>query len=56
MGIYDDTVIVSARYDDDNGEYSGSVHLFVRNNGVWTHQAKLLAPDGSAGDHFGWSV
>ena len=56
MGIYDDTVIVSARYDDDNGEYSGSVHLFVRNNGVWTHEAKLLAPDGSANDGFGYSV
>jgi len=45
VGIYGDTAIVGANRDDDKGSNSGSVHVFVRNNGVWTHQAKLLALD-----------
>jgi len=56
VGVYDDTAIISAEFDDDKGSYSGSVHLFVRNNGVWTHQAKLLAPDGSSFVQFGITV
>jgi len=56
VGVYDDTVIIGANVDDDNGSHSGSVHVFVRYNGVWTHQAKLLAPDGSAADDFGRSM
>ena len=56
VGIHGDTAIVGAYGDDDNGPASGSVHVFVRNYGVWTHQAKLLYPDGSAGDYFGFSL
>ena len=36
--------------------YSGSAHLFVRSGVSRTHQIKLLAPDGAAGDQFGNSV
>ena len=56
MGIYGDTVIIGAYGDDDNGSDSGSVHLFVRNGVTWTHQAKLVDPDGFTGDEFGLSV
>ena len=50
------TAIVGAEYDDDNGTDSGSAYVFDRIGGVWTEVTKLTAPDGTAGDHFGWSV
>eukprot|EP00585_Thalassiosira_rotula_P000176 CAMPEP_0196160266 /NCGR_PEP_ID=MMETSP0910-20130528/46740_1 /TAXON_ID=49265 /ORGANISM="Thalassiosira rotula, Strain GSO102" /LENGTH=732 /DNA_ID=CAMNT_0041425195 /DNA_START=21 /DNA_END=2219 /DNA_ORIENTATION=+ len=56
VAIHGNTMIVSAYSDDDNGTDTGSVHVFVRNGGTWMHQAKLLAPDGSAYDYFGWTV
>jgi len=51
-----DTALVGAIYDDDQGEASGSVHVFVHSGGAWSHQAKLLPTDGEAGDEFGTSV
>ena len=54
--IYEDTVVVGSHYDDDNGKDSGSANIFLRSEQLWTHQAKLLAPDGTAQDQFGWSV
>ncbi len=50
-------VIVGARYDDDNGENSGSVYIYGLNaDGTWGNEIKLTASDGSAGDYFGCSV
>ena len=54
--IYQDTIVVGAHYDDDNGDASGSARVFVRSGKKWTHQAKLLAPNGAADDEFGDSV
>ncbi|EJK76945.1 hypothetical protein THAOC_01262, partial [Thalassiosira oceanica] len=51
-----DTIVVGAPGDDDNGGSSGSAHVFVRNGEEWSHQVKLLAPDGAANDRFGESV
>ncbi|EJK70986.1 hypothetical protein THAOC_07614, partial [Thalassiosira oceanica] len=56
VATYGDTVVVGTQYHDENGDYSGSAHVFVRNGDEWTHQAKLLAPDGAEGDKFGGSV
>ena len=56
VAIFGDTIVVGARYDDDNGDASGSAHVFVRSGKKWTHQAKLLAPNGAADDEFGDSV
>ncbi|EJK48938.1 hypothetical protein THAOC_32225 [Thalassiosira oceanica] len=64
VSIYEDTIVVGALgtvvvgawKDDDNGELSGSAHVFVRSGERWTHEAKLLAPDGAVGDWFGDSV
>ncbi|EJK67638.1 hypothetical protein THAOC_11302, partial [Thalassiosira oceanica] len=56
VAIYGDTIVVGAPCDDDNGENSGSAHVFVRSGEEWTHQAKLLAPDGAEYDCFGDSV
>jgi hypothetical protein len=34
----------------------GAAYVFLRTGNVWTQQAKLLASDGAANDHFGYSV
>ncbi|EJK50547.1 hypothetical protein THAOC_30427, partial [Thalassiosira oceanica] len=47
VAIYGDTIIVGSDEDDDNGLSSGSAHVLVRSGEEWTHQAKLLAPDGA---------
>ncbi len=51
-----DTVVIGARYDTDNGLFSGSAYVFVRSGTVWSEQQKLLAPDGVSGDHFASAV
>ncbi len=51
-----DTALIGAYGDDDKGSDAGSAYVYVRNGGVWTQQAKLLAADGSAGDVYGVSV
>jgi hypothetical protein len=56
VAISRDTVVVGAPGDDDNGAESGAAYVFVRSGAAWTQQAKLLAPDGAAGDNFGAGV
>jgi len=56
VAIFEDAIVLGAQYDQDNGANSGSAHVFVRSGEIWTHQAKLLAPDGVSGDLFGDSV
>ena len=55
VAIYGNTVAVSSPGDDSE---SGSVHIYVRNDGLqtWQYEAKLLASDGSRGDYFGQDV
>jgi len=54
VAISGDTAIIGAVFDDDLGEDSGSAYIFGReDDGTWSQQAKLLAPDGKAGDWFG---
>lgn len=48
--------LVGAYLDDDNGADSGSAYLFERNGSSWSRQVKLTAPDGAAGDSFGFGV
>ncbi|MEO0653035.1 MAG: FG-GAP repeat protein, partial [Planctomycetota bacterium] len=49
-----DTLLVGASLDDHQGQLDvGSVGVFVRADGTWMPQAKLLASDGIAGDQFG---
>lgn len=55
----DGTAALAGAYrDDDNGLESGSAYVFARDpgTGLWTAEAKLLAPDGVANDTFGYSV
>ena len=56
VAVDGDTVVVSARGDDDNGEDSGSVYVFTRQSGSWSQKDKLIATDAAAGTVFGISV
>lgn len=56
VSIDDDTALIGASEDDENGTNSGSAYVFVRSGNSWSEQQKLLASDGSGGDLFGASV
>ena len=56
VAISEDTVMVGASGNTDNGINSGAVYIFTRSGSIWTQEAKLLANDGTAGDNFGSSV
>ncbi len=56
VAISDDTALIGARGDDDNGSKSGSAYVFTRSGGVWTQQAKLMPGDGAKNDAFGFCV
>ncbi len=54
-----DTIIVGALGDDDNGSGSGSAYVFMRDwGGVnnWGEVTKIIASDGMSGDQFGNSI
>lgn len=51
-----DTALVGSPDDDDAGEQAGAAYVFVRRDGQWYQQAKLLANDTAAYDSFGASV
>ncbi|HZU86094.1 MAG TPA: FG-GAP repeat protein [Anaerolineaceae bacterium] len=49
--------LVGAPFEDVNGNSNqGAAYLFVRNGNTWKQQARLVAEDGAAGDHFGQTV
>ena len=54
--INNNTAIVGATGDDDNGSLSGSAYVFHYDGKTWIEQAKLTASDGNASDKFGWQV
>ena len=56
VAIDSDTAVIGAPGADDNGLESGAAFVFVKSGSVWSHEAKLLAPDGEAGDAFGTAV
>jgi hypothetical protein len=59
VAISEDTIIVGAPFDDDDGDGSGSAYIFTRNQGgpdYWNQVVKLKASDAAAGDNFGYSV
>ena len=54
IAIADGVVAVGMRLGDDNGSNSGSAYLFDASTGG--QFAKLIADDGAAHDHFGYSI
>jgi len=52
-----DVAVVGAAGSDPGGaEAQGAAYVYVRANGAWSETAKLTAPDGAAGDEFGFAV
>ena len=56
VSISGDYAIVGAPNDDDNGSDSGSAYIYQRFDSTWSQVEKLVAPEGAAGDLFGYSV
>ena len=60
VSISGDTILVGADCDDDGGTDSGSVYVFSSPGTGWVgtlnEDAKLLASDAAADDHFGAAV
>lgn len=56
VSLDDNTVLIGAIWDDDNGGNSGSAYVYTRTGSTWTQQEKLLASDGSEHDSFANSV
>ena len=56
VAVADETAVVGAFGNDDNGSLSGSAYIFRYNGAAWVEEAKLTASDGAAGDYFGSSV
>jgi hypothetical protein len=51
------TALVGASGDaDPNGTKAGSAHVFVRSDGAWRHDGKLVPDDGDEEDLFGGAV
>jgi hypothetical protein len=55
VSLDDDTALICAYSDDDNGYDSGSAYVFTCVNSNWNQQAKLLPSDGAPEDYFGSS-
>ena len=53
VSVSNDTVVVGASGEDDNGPGAGAAYVFVRNGTTWSEEAKLLASNGAAGDELG---
>ena len=55
-----DTLAMGMEYDNDNGEEAGAAYIYQRFDGTcgeyWVSLTKLLASDGMADDHFGYSI
>lgn len=59
VSISGDVVLIGALYDDDNRYKSGSAYIFRYDPDspqLWIEEAKLLASDGFANQHFGGST
>jgi len=52
-----DTLVLGAHFAQVGENLrQGEAYVFVRNNGEWTEQARLVASDGEELDHFGFSA
>ncbi len=57
VAISGNIVVVGAVFDDVGSDSDqGSAHVFERSGTTWSHQQRLIASDGTAGDRFGQSV
>ncbi len=56
VALVNDTAVIGAYGDRDNGVNAGAVYVFKRSESGWVEQAKLKADDGRTDDRFGASV
>ncbi len=58
VSIFEDTAVVGAYLADhtEGTHESGAAYVYVRSDGVWTEQARLIASDAMGQDRFGRSV
>jgi hypothetical protein len=56
VSLDSNTALIAAKWDDDNGDKSGSAYVFTRTGTTWTLQQKLIGSDTAAGDRFGVDV
>jgi hypothetical protein len=56
VGLSGDTAIVSATFEDTEGDNAGAAYIFTRSGTTWSQQQKLTASDAAADDRFGQSV
>lgn len=57
VSISGNTALIGASFDDTpGGDDAGSAYVFVRSDGVWSEDAKLVAADGEPLDKFGDAV
>ena len=58
VAISGDTAVIGAPSDSTPGFFDlvGSAYVFVRNGGLWSQQAKLIANERPAARQLGWSV
>ena len=56
VAIDDDTIVVGAYLDDDNGEDSGSAYVFTQDSNGWSQKTKLTGPSRGKGYWLGHSV
>lgn len=56
VALSGDTAIVGAPDEDTKGTDAGAAYVYVRTNGAWTFEQKLVASDGGPGKWFGHAV
>jgi hypothetical protein len=57
VALWGDTALVGAEYDSVDAHFQqGSAYVFARYGTSWSEQARLVASDGQAWDHFGGAV
>ena len=56
VSLSGDTLVIGSPRDDDGGSNSGSAYVYVRDNGIWSLQQKLVALDDRRADEYGLSV
>ena len=52
----EDTIVVGAYLDDDNGDNAGSAYVFTQDSNGWSQQTKLTGPSRGKDDWLGYSV
>ena len=52
----EDTIVVGAYLDDDNGDNAGSAYVFTQDSNGWSQKTKLTGPSRGKDDWLGYSV